>query len=92
MGRPVRTTVSPLRTDLTVARPRLGSTGRIAADGTGSDMVVWVAVVFVSSNLSLCLRLGAERRMDPFALFSHEVRWLRHFLPCSDGILDFKKF
>ena len=47
IGRPVRTTVSPLRTDLTVARPRLGSTGRIAAVGTGSDMVVWLAVVSI---------------------------------------------
>jgi len=50
-----------------VARPRLGSTGRIAADGTGSDMVVWLAVLFVSSNLPLCLRLGAERILS--ALF-----------------------
>lgn len=37
-GRPVRTTVSPLKTDLTVATPRLGSTGRIGAAGTGRDM------------------------------------------------------
>ena len=42
VGRPVKTTVSPLKTDLTTARPRLGKTGRIglAAAGTGMDMVV----------------------------------------------------
>lgn len=38
VGRPVKTTVSPLKTDLTVARPWLGRTARGVE--VGRDMVI----------------------------------------------------
>mmetsp|Transcript_1489 Transcript_1489/g.2139 ORF Transcript_1489/g.2139 Transcript_1489/m.2139 type:complete len:200 (-) Transcript_1489:2-601(-) len=78
-GRPVNTTVSPLKTDLTVATPRLGSTGRIGAAGTGTgrDMIINVQLQRYCQLMDLCRRRSVIDFVVKMAASGMGGRWER---------------